>query len=94
MKAAAAATDLSLVKNPRSPFPVFQLLLRTANFSLTELLRAVEILNALDLQLKTTAQNPRLLIEAALLEICRPSGASTASGSPEGTDGRGPGAIA
>lgn len=93
-KTARAATDLVLVKNPRSPFPAFQLLLRAANFSLAELLRAVEILNALDLQLKTTAQNPRLLIEAALLEICRPSGASTASGRPESTDGRGPGAIA
>jgi DNA polymerase III subunit delta len=92
-KTARAATDLVLVKNPRSPFPAFQLLLRAANFSLAELLRAVEILNALDLQLKTTAQNPRLLIEAALLEICRPSGASTASGRPESTDGRVPGAI-
>jgi DNA polymerase-3 subunit delta len=90
MKAATAATDLVLVKNPRSPFPVFQLLLRTANFSLTELLRAVEILNALDLQLKTTAQNPRLLIEAALLGICRPSGAAAASRRPGAVDGRGP----
>jgi DNA polymerase-3 subunit delta len=93
-KAVKAATDLVLVKNPRSLYPVFQLLLRSASFSLTELLRAVEILNTLDLQLKTTAQNPRLLIEAALLEICRPSGASTASGRFEGTDGRGPGASA
>ena len=89
-KAAKAATDLVLVKNPRSLYPVFQLLLRAANFSLAELLRAVEILNTLDLKLKTSAQNPRLLIEVALLEICRSPDASAASKRPAAMDGGGP----
>ncbi|MFO7494568.1 MAG: hypothetical protein R6X05_02910 [Desulfobacterales bacterium] len=88
-KTAKAATDLVLAKNPRSPYPVFQLLLRTANFSVAELVRAIEILNAVDLQLKTAGRNPKLLIEAALLEICGSPGASAAPKAFAPDDGRG-----
>lgn len=69
-KTAKAATDLVVAKNPRSPYPVYQLLLRAANFSAAELERAVELLHAADLQLKTSAQNPRLVLETVLLQIC------------------------
>ncbi len=88
-KTAKAATDLVLVKNPRSPYAVFQLLQRAANFSVAELVRAIEILNAADLQLKTAAHNPRLLIEAALLEICGFPGDSAAAKGSAAADGRG-----
>jgi DNA polymerase-3 subunit delta len=88
-KTAKAATDLVLAKNPRSPYPAFQLLLRAASFSEAELLGAIETLNTVDLQLKTAAQNPRLLIEAALLEICGSPGASPAVKAFAPDDGRG-----
>jgi DNA polymerase-3 subunit delta len=69
-KSAKAVSDLMVAKNSRSPYPVFQLLLRAANFSETELVRAIDLLNSADLKLKTSAQNPRLVLEAVILEIC------------------------
>ncbi len=67
-----AASDLVLAKNPRSPFPVFHLLQRADRFSLEALRRAVIDLGATDRRMKSTGQDPRLLLEAFLIHFCRP----------------------
>ena len=65
------SSDLVLVRNPKSPFPVFQTLKKADNFSLEELTAAVGSLSRTDLAMKSTGQDPRLLLEAFLIGLCR-----------------------
>ena len=67
----AAASDLTLVKNPRSPFPVFQTLKRADTFTRAELIRATVALSETDLQMKSSGRDPRLLLESFLIRFCR-----------------------
>ncbi len=68
------ATDLLIAKNPRSPYPVYLMLLKSEKFTKEELLDAIECLSQADLKLKTTGQNPKLVLERVLFRICRPGG--------------------
>jgi DNA polymerase-3 subunit delta len=68
------SSDLVLSRNPKSPFPVFQTLKKADNFSLEELTSAVGSLSQTDLRMKSTGQEPRLLLEALLIGLCRRSG--------------------
>lgn len=70
----AAASDLLLAKNPKSPFPVFQTLKKADNFSRAELAAATLDLSETDLRMKSTGQDPRLLLEAFLIGLCRRKG--------------------
>lgn len=83
-------TDLSTVKNPQNPFPVFQTLQKAQGFELQELLAAVEMLSEADLQMKSTVKNPRLILEKVILTICRgnPKGNSDHAGAAGSSDGR------
>jgi len=65
------SSDLVLARNPKSPFPVFQTLKKADNFSLEELTAAVGSLSQTDLAMKSTGQDPRLLLEALLIGLCR-----------------------
>ena len=67
----APASDLVLARNPRSPFPVYQTLKKADNFSMQELTWAVRSLSAADVRMKSTPQDPRLLLESALVGLCR-----------------------
>lgn len=69
-KRKAAASDLVLAKNPRSPFPAFQTLKKADAFSLEALRSAMIELSATDLKMKSTGQDPRLLLEAFLVRFC------------------------
>jgi len=64
-------TDLLLAKNPGNPYPIFLILQRTENFTKEELAAAFEALHHSDRQLKSTNRNPRLVLEKAILAICR-----------------------
>jgi DNA polymerase-3 subunit delta len=64
--------DLLLAKNPKNAYPIYQTLLKAANFSLGELLKAFEHLSQTDLTLKTTVQNPKTVLEEMVLAICGP----------------------
>ena len=66
-----ADTDLQLAKNPRNPYPIFQLILKSEKFTKKELIAGAELLSETDLKLKSTAQNPKLLLERAIYHICR-----------------------
>ena len=65
------SSDLILAKNPKSPFPVFQTLKKTDHFSLEELTSAVITLSETDVRMKSTGQDPRILLEAFLIGLCR-----------------------
>ncbi len=63
-------TDLLVAKNPKNPYPIYLLLKKTQRFSKEELLNAFEVLSAAERNLKTGGQNPRLLLEKVILDIC------------------------
>jgi len=65
------ATDLIIAKNPNNPYPIYQMFLRSENFSKKDLCASFEILNQTDVKLKTTGQTPRFVLEEAVLAICR-----------------------
>ncbi|WP_319526079.1 DNA polymerase III subunit delta [uncultured Desulfosarcina sp.] len=67
------SSDLVLARNPKSPFPVFQTLKNADNFSLEELTAAMGNLSQTDLAMKSTGQDPRLLLEAFLIGLCKRS---------------------
>jgi DNA polymerase-3 subunit delta len=70
----AAASDLVLAKNPKSPFPVFQTLKKADNFSMEALTSAMVDLSQTDLRMKSTGQDSRMLLETFLIRLCRRSG--------------------
>jgi DNA polymerase-3 subunit delta len=65
-------TDLSLARNPKNPYPVYQLLLKSERFSSADLEVALEMLSEADFQLKSGGQSPKLIVENAIFHICRP----------------------
>lgn len=73
-KKAGPATDLTIAKNPRSPYPVYSLLKSSDKFTKPELLMAMEWLGDTDLRLKSTGQDPKLVLEEMVLKICLRSG--------------------
>ncbi|UCD80909.1 MAG: hypothetical protein JSW26_05625 [Desulfobacterales bacterium] len=74
-KKAKAGTDLLIAKNPNNPYPIYLLLKKSERFSKEELINAFETLNTADTQLKSGGQNPRLVLEKVVLEICKVQGA-------------------
>jgi DNA polymerase III subunit delta len=70
-KNARPVTDLVIAKNPKNPYPVYQMLLKSERFTTDELIAILEVLGQTDLSLKSTRQNPRLLLEKLILFICQ-----------------------
>ena len=69
-----AISDLVLAKNPKSPFPVFQTLKKADNFSIEALATAMVDLSQIDVRMKSTGQDPRMLLETFLIGLCRRAG--------------------
>lgn len=67
-------TDLVLAKNPKSPYPVYLLLKNSASYAMDDLLKAFKILGDADYQLKSSGGNPKLILEHAIIKICRKHG--------------------
>ena len=63
-------TDLSIVKNPNNPYPVYQLFLNAENYTKQELLQAFEHLSRADLRIKSSGDNRRLILEEVIFKIC------------------------
>ncbi len=70
-KKKSPATDLSIVRNPNNPYPVYQLFLAAENYTKQELLQAFEHLARADLRIKSSGDNKRLILEEAIFNICR-----------------------
>jgi DNA polymerase-3 subunit delta len=64
-------TDLVIAKNPKNPYPVYQMLLKSEKFTTDEFIAILELLSQADLSLKSTRQNPKLLLEKLILFICQ-----------------------
>ena len=64
-------TDLMISKNPNNPYPVFQSLLKSENFSKEELITSLETLGQADLRLKTSRLAHKVVLEDAIIKICR-----------------------
>jgi DNA polymerase-3 subunit delta len=67
---AKVQTDLLLARNPKNAYPVYQLLKKSEQYSESELLAAVGLLNEADIQLKTSSQEPKLILERLLFKLC------------------------
>jgi DNA polymerase-3 subunit delta len=65
------ATDLLVAKNPKNSYPIFQLFKKSERFSKEELLEAVDSLNQTDKRLKSSGQNPKLVLENIIFSICK-----------------------
>jgi DNA polymerase-3 subunit delta len=66
-----ATTDLLIAKNPKNPYPIYLLLKKSDGFSQNKLIGAVEVLGEADKKLKTSSQSPKLVLEEAILSICK-----------------------
>ncbi len=66
-------TDLLIAKNPNNPYPVFLLFSKSERFTKEELLDSIEYMSKADLRLKSTGQNPKLVLEDVIFHICRKS---------------------
>jgi len=64
-------TDLMISKNPNNPYPVFQSLIKSENFSKEELITSLETLSQADLRLKTSRLAHKVVLEDAIIKICR-----------------------
>lgn len=67
-------TDLSIAGNGKSPYPVFQLLIRADRFTLEELMAGVQLLADTDFRLKSGAMDPRVALEHVVLKLALRSG--------------------
>ncbi|RJQ81941.1 MAG: hypothetical protein C4519_08350 [Desulfobacteraceae bacterium] len=62
--------DLALASNPGNAYPLYQTLLKSENFQLSELVQAMIDLNQTDGLLKSTGQDPAVLMKKLLMAIC------------------------
>jgi len=66
-----AATELLIAKNPQNAYPVYQMFKKSEKFTEENLFYAMESLSRADLRIKTSAQNKKLILEEAIIKICR-----------------------
>ncbi len=64
------SSDLFMMKNPQNPFPTYQLLKKSDNFSMAGLRAALNAIKEADMLMKSTAQNPRRVLENVVFKIC------------------------
>lgn len=77
-KKSQSVTDLLIAKNPNNPYPVYKMMQKSVKFSKQDLLASMEHLSKADLRLKSTGQNPKLVLEEAIFFICRNNSATKA----------------
>ncbi len=83
---AGEGSDLLMMKNPKNPYPVYQMLKKSDNFSMADLKAVLHAIKEADLLMKSTAQNPRQVLENVVFKICRHS-ALQLNGSIRSTSG-------
>ncbi|MDX9787330.1 MAG: hypothetical protein RBT11_11165 [Desulfobacterales bacterium] len=64
------AAELAVAQNPGNPYPIYLMLKKADLFSMDELLTAYARLSDSDIQLKSTGQNPQVLLESLIIHIC------------------------
>jgi DNA polymerase-3 subunit delta len=68
-KKKAAGSDLMMTRKSKSPYPLYQTLMKSSNFTRDELIEAAFVLERADRQLKTTGQAPVLVLETVIVAI-------------------------
>ncbi|MEW6079829.1 MAG: DNA polymerase III subunit delta [Thermodesulfobacteriota bacterium] len=71
-KQKTVSSDLLIDPNPASPFPTYKTFLKADNFSRRELLAALTAMAETDRSLKSSAVDPRLMLETLIIRIVRP----------------------
>ena len=66
----AETSDLFMMKNSKNPYPTYQLLKKSDNFSMADLQTALSAVKDTDMLMKSTSQNPRRALEAVVFKIC------------------------
>jgi len=69
-KSGKIADDLLIARNPKNPYPVYQLFKKADRFSRKELFVCLELLEKADLRIKSTSLTPRLVLEEVVMAIC------------------------
>lgn len=70
-KKKAPTSDLYIAANPNNPYPIFQQVLKSNNYTMEELRHAFTILSQADMKLKTTGMDQRRILEEVIIHICR-----------------------
>ncbi|MGD9825955.1 DNA polymerase III subunit delta [Desulfobacter sp.] len=65
------ANDLLLAPNPKNPYPIFQNFLKSENFALEELTRAIDALADLDYRIKSSGAAAAPGLENFIIALCR-----------------------
>jgi DNA polymerase III subunit delta len=65
-----AGHDIVLAPNANNPYPVYQTLLKSEKYSQEELLRAMMLLNQADVRLKSSGQDPVMVLSKTIMDIC------------------------
>jgi DNA polymerase-3 subunit delta len=71
-KKKSRTSELMVAPNPNNPYPVYLTLKKAALFSMDELVRIHGKLSDVDNQLKSSPQDPRILLETLIMHICAP----------------------
>lgn len=70
-KSGKSVTELLIAKTPTNSYPVYQMFKKSEIFTQEQLFNALESLNRADLRIKTSVQNKKLILEEAIINICR-----------------------
>jgi DNA polymerase-3 subunit delta len=62
--------DLLVARNPKNAYPLYLLMQKTRRFTKAGLLDAMENLLDSDRLLKSSAQNPKLVLEQLIMRLC------------------------
>jgi DNA polymerase-3 subunit delta len=66
----AGSSDLRLAPSPKNPYPIYQTLIKSENFTRNELIAAIGCLSQADVRMKSTGQDPTLVIKKVIVDIC------------------------
>lgn len=66
--------DLLLASNPKNPYPVFQIFLKSENFPLSVLNQALVFISNLDYEMKTSAIDAKTQMENFIIQFCSKGG--------------------
>ncbi len=69
-KQSKVAAELLIARNPKNPYPVYQMMKKAERFSESELLDWLELLGEADARLKSTSMDPKLVLEEVVMSIC------------------------
>ena len=63
-------SDLPIAKNPNNPYPVYQTFKKSDKYTTADLIGAIRYLADADRQMKSTGQDPKLVLENTIIRIC------------------------